>query len=526
MRRSLFCLLLSTACLAGPSDFVRYEATRNKGRVVIRAHAHSFTPDGYRPVSVEWADVAKILGLSVPPDKANGKLKFRIELPKAGTLQVKGSYTVAGNEAKLTYKFGTRDGVPAGSAQVTMRFDPQRRLVQSSSLTFEGVRMEKGIRKPFEQKWSFKLHSERRQGAAGFRKDVDTAIDKGVAYLKTRQAEDGSFGARHEYAIGTTALCLFTLSSCGVPLDDPVIAKGLANILKQTPPTTYDRAVALMALDRAYTPPGELARAHKHAIKEFERDLPPERRKWANEVAADLEKYAAAPGSWAYGKVVGGNWPDSSNTQYAVLGLRAAAKLGYKAQPRTWLGVLQHFRMMRGKEQLKGTITLVREGEAVTGTHAGAKVKKKEGRGYRYRGDYKKTTATMSTAAIASLLIAREELQRIKHKLPAKKSADLDRAVLGAWLWLSRNWAMARVPGHHPPGHRQYYYLYAVERAAVLDRVKRVDGHDWYFEGAAWLLDQQREHGAWDGKNAKDDVNTCFALLFLKRATAPLTLTR
>ncbi|MHC4850044.1 MAG: hypothetical protein ACYTEG_16565, partial [Planctomycetota bacterium] len=74
--------------------------------------------------------------------------------------------------------------------------------------------------------------------------------------------------------------------------------------------------------------------------------------------------------------------------------------------------------------------------------------------------------------------------------------------------------------------HRLYYYLYAIERAAVLDRVKRVGVHDWYFEGAAWLLDQQRKHGAWDRKDTKDDVNTCFALLFLKRATAPLTLTR
>ncbi|MHC4849796.1 MAG: prenyltransferase/squalene oxidase repeat-containing protein, partial [Planctomycetota bacterium] len=491
MRWILVFLLLSTVAVAGPSDFLRYEATKNKGRVVVRTHAHVFGPEGYRPVSPQWSDVATILGLSPIPGEGNGKLKFALELSDVGTLKVKGEYAISGDEAKITYKFSAKETVPGGTALVTVQLDPKRRIVRSSSMTFEGTRVEKQGQKPFSEKWTFKLHSERLHGAPGFQKAVDTAIDRGVAYLMKRQQEDGSFGARHEYGIGTTALCLFTLSSCGVPPDDPVLVKGLANILKQTPPTTYDRAVALMALDRAYTPPGELARAHKNRVKEFKRNLPPERRAWAMRVAADLEKYAASPGSWAYGKRVGGNWPDSSNTQYAVLGLRAAAKLGYKAQPRTWLGVLQHFRMMRGKEQLSGTIPLVREGEAVTEqtTRAGAKVKKKQGRGYRYRGDYKKTTATMSTAAIASLLIAREELQRIKRKLSGKKSADIDRAVLGAWLWLDRNWAMARAPGHHPPEHRLYYYLYAIERAAVLDRVKRVGVHDWYFEGAAWLLD-------------------------------------
>ena len=43
---------------------------------------------------------------------------------------------------------------------------------------------------------------------------------------------------------------------------------------------------------------------------------------WAMKVAADLEKFASAPGAWAYGKRAGETWPDASNTQYAVLGLR------------------------------------------------------------------------------------------------------------------------------------------------------------------------------------------------------------
>jgi len=523
------CILLvfSALAVAAPSDYLRYEAKKDGAAVAIRTHAHAFGADGYRPVSAEWADLPKILGLSVPPDKPSGKILFRLQLNKMEVLKVKGEFTIDGEQARIAYSFRGAD-VPAGSAVVSMQFDPKRRIVRTATLAFKGTLIKDGEKTPVEQKWEFNLHTERAHGKPGLHKDVDTAIEKGVSYLKSKQKDDGSFAARKEFAVGTTALCLLTLSSCGVPRDDPLIEKGLTHLVAQTPPTTYDRAVALMALDRAYTPPGELARAHKHRIDKFQRDLPPERRAWAMRVAADLEKFAAAPGAWHYGKKMGENWPDSSNTQYAVLGLRAAAKMGYKASPRTWLGVLQHFRVMEGKEQLSGTVTLVREGEAVTAstTRAGAKVRKKDGGGYRYRGDYKKTTATMTTAAMASLLIARDQLERLGHKLKAKKSKEIDRAVLGAWLWLSRNWAMARVPGHIPWYHRHYYYLYSVERAAVLDKVKRVDGHDWYFEGASWLLDQQKKTGSWDGANKKDDVNTCFALLFLKRATAPLTLTR
>ena len=78
-----------------------------------------------------------------------------------------------------------------------------------------------------------------------------------------------------------------------------------------------------------------------------------------------------------------------------------------------------------------------------------------------------------------------------------------------------------RAPGHIPHTHWDLYYLYAVERAAILDRVKRVNNRDWYFEGAAYLLDRQRRSGGWDRPDS-DTVDTCFALLFLKRATIPL----
>jgi len=531
MLRALALLLFAAIAAAGPSDFLRYEGTKNGNRINLRTHAHAFGADGYRPVSPAWADVPFMLALS--PQK-EGKLKFRIALMDGGELKVKGNATTNGDETTVTYTFGSKDDaltVKDGTATVTMKIDAKRGLVKSARATIKCRLLRLGQEEQIDETWAVELHSARIHGAPGFQKAVDSAIDRGVEALKATQKPDGTYAPHKIYAIGTTALVTFTLASCGVPREDPAVEKAIAYLVSRMPRTTYDRAVALMALDRAYTPPGELERAHKRGLNEFKREVPAARREWAMKVAADLEKFASSPGSWAYGKRVGENWPDSSNTQYAVLGLRAAARLGYKANPRTWLGVLQHFRKMRGNEELKGSVSLVREGEAVTEgptgkTRAAAKVKKKDGRGYRYRGNKTAATGTMTTAGIASLLIAREELLRLKYKVKPKVKSEIDRAVLGAWLWLDRHWAMARVPGHRPAHLRHYYYLYAVERAAVLDRVKRVGGNDWYFEGAAWLLDTQRTHGAWERPDAHDNVATCFALLFLKRATAPLTLTR
>ena len=74
----------------------------------------------------------------------------------------------------------------------------------------------------------------------------------------------------------------------------------------------------------------------------------------------------------------------------------------------------------------------------------------------------------------------------------------------------------------HPGGKWYYYYLYSLERAGILSGVKRVGNKDWYLEGVLQLLERQRKDGSW---TAHVPAN-CFALLFLRRATAPVaTLT-
>ena len=81
-------------------------------------------------------------------------------------------------------------------------------------------------------------------------------------------------------------------------------------------------------------------------------------------------------------------------------------------------------------------------------------------------------------------------------------------------------------------GQWHYYYLYGLERACVIAGKRYLGDHEWYLEGARLLVDAQRDDGSWssgqrtqfappDGASAAAPaiVDTCFALLFLQRAS-------
>ncbi len=85
------------------------------------------------------------------------------------------------------------------------------------------------------------------------------------------------------------------------------------------------------------------------------------------------------------------------------------------------------------------------------------------------------------------------------------------------------HWGVDRHPGKHSVGKWYYYFLYSLERAGILDDVRLVKGRDGYYEGALQLLERQRRDGSWDESGHDYVPETCFAFLFLKRATSPIT---
>jgi len=72
------------------------------------------------------------------------------------------------------------------------------------------------------------------------------------------------------------------------------------------------------------------------------------------------------------------------------------------------------------------------------------------------------------------------------------------------------------------------YFLWSVERVAMLYDLKTIGGKDWYGWGAQTLLPNQFADGHWQGgfyHGHSPHLDTCFALLFLKRSNLVPDLT-
>ena len=93
--------------------------------------------------------------------------------------------------------------------------------------------------------------------------------------------------------------------------------------------------------------------------------------------------------------------------------------------------------------------------------------------------------------------------------------ARIDAAIARALNWVNRAYLNPRAP------EWPMYYIYGLERMAAFANLETVAGRDWYQDGTNTLLRLQRSDGGWKGQ-ASDPASTAFGLLFLTRATAKL----
>ena len=136
-------------------------------------------------------------------------------------------------------------------------------------------------------------------------------------------------------------------------------------------------------------------------------------------------------------------------------------------------------------------------------------------------------SGSMTAAGVTCLALAKERLWA-QEALPADLAKRIDAGLLGGLVWLSEHFTVTDNPD--PPSQWHYYWLYGLERVGAKTGVAFVGQHDWYREGAEHLLAAEEAGGGWAeaaaaGKPADSTesaiTQTCFALLFLKRATAP-----
>jgi hypothetical protein len=242
-------------------------------------------------------------------------------------------------------------------------------------------------------------------------------------------------------------------------------------------------------------------------------------------------------GGWRYpGNPVGAPPGDAdlSNTQYALLGLNAAARCGFSVPVDLWTRALEFLLREQEKDGLPGDLWVENPAwePGLDDVPRWQKGGTRKARGWTYLPGHKEAaTGSMTTAGIAGLAIVKERLLDA-GKCPPDLARRIDVGILDGLVWLAEAFTVQEnpvMPSGGAPWH--YYYLYGLERTGALTGARYVGQHDWYREGAVHLLAaQDAKDGGWaeaaaggrtSDEHESDVTQTCFALLFLRRSTAP-----
>jgi hypothetical protein len=392
---------------------------------------------------------------------------------------------------------------------------------------------------------------------------IDKAIELGLKYLKLHQNPDGTWTdpAVKDNPAGLTFLVALTLLEHDIKKDDPGIKKAIAYLrqLEQSNTKlnrTYDISLAILLLDRlddpqdkdliqklalrlvaGLTPSGGwnyfcpvLADADgKNLLSLLEKvkdkltieqatsklvlagvDIPKLRLDNGAAVPAGLANLAV----WRNDIVVPTvRDSDNSNTQFAVLGLWAAKSRGMPLQ-RPLALVAARFHKAQNADGSWGYL-LFGPQKALNGLG--------------------NNPAPMVCAGLLGLAVGQGLVNEINATgSPQRKPAHQDPAIQKGLAYVAKNIADPHEPWENASAApiADMYFMWSVERIGVIFSLPTIGNKDWYGWGAEKLVANQKimgDQGYWENgggyPGANPLSNTCFGLLFLKRANLAKDLT-
>ncbi len=356
---------------------------------------------------------------------------------------------------------------------------------------------------------------------------VEQAIQKGVAYLRTADSPES-----HAEMKESDELILLTLLHAGVASNDEKVLELLKSILERPLSRTYKvalQAMALEELDRVKYQEriwqcaqflvdnqgrnGRWGYGKATTIGTFPAGTPTE---GSREPASGVREFGA-PGERVKPKVQqrvpvkkqrdGPDSGDNSCSQYAALGLRACHEAGILLPQETLEKGAAEWRRCQEREGGEKDDDDGKKKRPAVAT--GPTAPKPLGWDYGESGSGDPPWGSMTAGAVGALVI-------YDHLLGKDWKADPD--VAEGLAWLAKKFTAKKNPGKD---EWLYYWLYAVERVGILCGTEKIGPHAWYAAGAKQLLDTQQPDGSWKG-DEQATWDTCFAILFLRRATRPL----
>ncbi len=325
---------------------------------------------------------------------------------------------------------------------------------------------------------------------------VRSAIERGVAFLKRTQNQDGSWPEQTGFPGGVTCLCSLALLNAGVPLNDPDLQRALQYIEKIEPDKTY--VVSLQTMVWCMAEPNRYANLIGRNVKWLE----------------DLQNTGGPrSGTWSYSPQISGG--DRSNTQFAMLALHEAERAGVPVSPRVWERALTSWLSSQNNDGSWGYFVLPNGSSPGTGSM---------------------TCAGVTSVYIASLRASAGDAEIVGNDLKccgAHQDNPAVRAMDNGLAWLGNNFTLQANPGS--AAGWMMYYLYGIERVGRMTSHRFFSSrdfkrYDWYRMGAETLIARQDPlAGYWKGDNhteSNPQIGTSFALLFLAKGRRPVLISK
>lgn len=314
--------------------------------------------------------------------------------------------------------------------------------------------------------------------AADLTPKIDPLKREGIAFLKSSQSEDGSWTSPK--ILGITAIALTGLLEAGVSVDDPVVQKGMAFLLKhrqadggiynpESNHKNYESSIAVRALvagnqDKRYS---ETVNGAVTFLKEIQWD--------AEEGARESDPAFGGQGYGSHKR------PDLSNTSYFLDALQAAGVSQDDPAMQKALVFLSRCQNLPSEHNMTPFADKVSDGGFYYTPAAGgsSQAGSDENGGLR-------SYASMTYAGLKSMIYA-------------GLTKD-DPRVTAAFNWLQNNYSLTQNPGMGQQG--LYYYYHTMSRTLStmgLEQFTTADGvsHDWRGELVDVLADKQASNGSW-----------------------------